>query len=84
VATDEGLEACGLESFRSVCERVHAPVLVIHGDGDELAHHGRGAALAAVTGGELVTVVGGGHFLQARHPVVVNRLIKRFVDKVGR
>jgi pimeloyl-ACP methyl ester carboxylesterase len=84
VASDEGLDACGLESFRSVCQRVRAPVLVIHGDGDELALHARGAALAAVTGGELVTVAGGGHFLQAREPVLVNRLIKRFVDRVGR
>ena len=52
VASDEGMDACGLESFRSVCERVSAPVLVIHGDGDELAHHARGAALATVTGGD--------------------------------
>ena len=73
-----------MESFRTVCERVTLPTLVIHGDGDELAHHARGAALAEVTGGELVTVVDGGHFLQARHPVFVNRLIKRFADKVKR
>jgi pimeloyl-ACP methyl ester carboxylesterase len=84
VASDEGLDACGLASFHSVCERVRAPVLVIHGDGDELARHARGQALAAVTGGELVTVAGGGHFLQAREPVLVNRLIKRFVDGIAR
>jgi pimeloyl-ACP methyl ester carboxylesterase len=84
VASDEGLDACGLESFRIVCQRVRAPVLVIHGDSDELAHHARGAALAEVAGGELVTVAGGGHFLQARDPVLVNRLIKRFVERVGR
>ena len=83
VASDEGLEACGLLSFRSICQRVRAPVLVIHGDDDELAHHSRGAALAAVTGGELVTVAGGGHFLQAREPVFVNRVIKRFVDRIA-
>jgi pimeloyl-ACP methyl ester carboxylesterase len=82
VASDEGLDACGLDSFRPVCERVRAPVLVIHGD-DELAHHARGAALAAVTGGELVTVAGGGHFLQAREPVFVNRVIKRFVGRIA-
>ena len=28
----KGSTACGLASFRSVCERVRAPVLVIHGD----------------------------------------------------
>lgn len=84
VASDEGLDACGLESFRTVCQRVRAPVLVIHGDGDELARHARGAALAAITGGELITVAGGGHFLQARDPVLVNRVIKRFVDGIAR
>jgi pimeloyl-ACP methyl ester carboxylesterase len=84
VASDEGLDACGLASFRSVCQRVRAPVMVIHGDGDELAHHARAVALATVTGGELVTVAGGGHFLQAREPVLVNRLIKRFVDRLRR
>ena len=42
------------------------------------------AGLAAATGGEFVTIVGGGHLLPLRQPVVVNHLIKRFVDRIPR
>ena len=83
VAAHEGLTVCGLESFRAVCQRVKAPVLVIHGDQDKLRPHAQGAALAKVTGGRLVTVAGGGHAAPARDPVLTNRLIKEFVDGLG-
>ena len=56
-----GQQACGLESFRSVCERVAVPVLVIHGDDDQIRPHAGGVALAEITGGRLVTIEGGGH-----------------------
>ena len=59
-------------------------MLVIHGDEDAIQPHAAGAALADITGGELVTIGGGGHGVQARDPVIVNRVIKRFVDRVGR
>ena len=78
----EGLDACSLESFRSVCERVRCPVLVIHGDEDELRPHAQGVALADVTGGSLVTVAGGGHGTNARDPILVNHLIRDFVEQV--
>lgn len=83
VATDEGLGACGWKSFRSVCERVQAPVLVIHGDEDRIRPHAQGAALAEATRGRLVTVVGGGHGTPVRDPVLTNRLIREFVDRVA-
>ena len=70
--------ACG--PFRAVCERVSVPVLVIHGDKDEMSRHANGQALAELTGGQLVTIAGGGHGVLARDPVVVNRAIKRFID----
>jgi predicted glycosyltransferase len=79
---NDGLDACFLESFRSVCQRVRCPVLVIHGDEDELRPHAQGAALADVTGGSLVTIVGGGHGTHARDPILVNHLIRDFVDRV--
>jgi len=75
-----GIDACGRDSFRAVCERVRCPVLVIHGDHDAIRPHAQGAALAGVTGGELVTITGGGHAPLLRDPVVVNRLIKEFTD----
>ncbi|MGD9704807.1 MAG: alpha/beta fold hydrolase [Acidimicrobiia bacterium] len=70
------------DSFRSVCERVSAPVLVIHGDKDRIRPHAAGVALADVTGGRLVTIAGGGHGPQARDPIVVNRLIEEFVTTI--
>ncbi len=65
---NDGLDACFRESFRSVCARVRCPVLVIHGDEDELRPHAQGAALAEVTGGSLVTVEGGGHGIHGARP----------------
>ena len=82
VATDEGFVPAGCGPFRAVCERVSVPVLVIHGDKDEMSVHANGQALAELTGGQLVTIAGGGHGVQARDPVVVNHVIKRFVDGI--
>jgi len=79
---NDGLDACFRESFRSVCARVRCPVLVIHGDEDELRPHAQGAALAEVTGGSLVTVKGAGHGIHGRDPILVNHLIRDFVDRV--
>jgi pimeloyl-ACP methyl ester carboxylesterase/predicted glycosyltransferase len=64
--------------------RVDCPVLVIHGDEDAIAPHTAGAELARLTGGSLVTVEGGGHCLQAREPVLVNRLIRDAVAATPR
>jgi pimeloyl-ACP methyl ester carboxylesterase len=57
---------------------------VIHGDDDAVRSHEQGVALAEATGGELVTIAGGGHTLPLRDPVVVNYLIERFVERVAR
>ena len=84
VTIEDGLFARQRESSRALCGRVGVPVLVIHGDHDEMVPHAAGQALAEITAGELVTIAGGGHGVQARHPVVVNHAIKRFVDQVGR
>ena len=70
------------EDFRAMCERVSAPVLVVHGDADAIRPHDQGAELARSTGGRLVTVAGAGHGVHARHPVLVNGLIKDFVHSL--
>jgi pimeloyl-ACP methyl ester carboxylesterase/predicted glycosyltransferase len=62
--------------------RVRCPTLVISGDQDEVVHPGVHAAVAEATGGELLTIEGGGHAPNAREPVLVNRLIKDFADRV--
>jgi pimeloyl-ACP methyl ester carboxylesterase len=40
-------------------------------------------AAAELTGGALVTIEGGGHCPQARHPVRINLLIREFVESLG-
>ncbi len=77
-----GLDACGRESFAAVCEQVRCPVLVIHGDEDAVMPLARGAALAKVTGGALLTVEGGGHITMGRDPVMFNHAVRQFVDSV--
>ena len=71
------------DDVRELGRRVRAPVLVVHGDSDAVRPHDQGAALAELTGGTLVTVGGAGHGLPARHPVLVNSLIKDFVHGVS-
>lgn len=71
------------EPLKALCAAVRCPTIVIQGDGDILCPHAWGAALAERTGGDLVTVAGGGHILQARHPVLVNRVLRQFIDRVS-
>jgi pimeloyl-ACP methyl ester carboxylesterase len=83
VATHTALALCGLESFRDACARVRCPVLVLHGEEDAIRPHAQGAALAAATGGRIVTLVGSGHAPHARDPVRINLLIREFVESLG-
>jgi pimeloyl-ACP methyl ester carboxylesterase len=69
--------------FRSVVARVVCPVLVVHGEHDRVRPHSAGAALAELTGGDLVTIVGAGHAPHLRDPVFVNRIIRDFVERAG-
>jgi pimeloyl-ACP methyl ester carboxylesterase/predicted glycosyltransferase len=66
------------DEVHALCARVRCPVLVVHGDDDRITPHRRGALLAEATGGELVTIEGGGHMPQARDPVRVNHLLREF------
>jgi pimeloyl-ACP methyl ester carboxylesterase len=69
--------------FRSVVGRVDCPVLVVHGAHDRVRPHSAGAALAELTGGDLVTIVGAGHAPHLRDPVFVNRIIRDFAERAG-
>lgn len=75
--------AVGPERTSALCQQVHQPVLVIHGDQDECQSVERGRALAELTGGELVVFAGVGHAPQAREPITFNLLVKDFVAKVA-
>ena len=67
------------EDFADMCARVRCPVLVIHGEGDLVRPLRQGQALAAATGGELVTIEGAGHIPNGRDPVKVNLLLRDFI-----
>ena len=79
---DAGIDLPIGGDFRELCGRVRCPVLVIHGDEDALHAHARGAALAEATGGQLVALEGSGHFPQARDPVMINLLLREFVERL--
>src|SRR5690606_4865046 len=60
--------------------RIRCPVLVIHGDRDEVVPHGKGVRVAELCGGRLLTMEGSGHAPHARHPARVNLLIREFIE----
>ncbi len=67
----------------ALCAQVRCPVIVVHGDADSIAPLQNGERLAAATGSPMVTVEGAGHGIPARDPVMVNRLIKEFVERTA-
>jgi pimeloyl-ACP methyl ester carboxylesterase/predicted glycosyltransferase len=63
--------------YRKTC----CPLLIIHGDRDQIVPYERGRAVAEVTGGELVTIEAGGHNPLGRFPAKCNDLINDFLDR---
>jgi pimeloyl-ACP methyl ester carboxylesterase/UDP:flavonoid glycosyltransferase YjiC (YdhE family) len=61
--------------------RLRPPLLVTQGDEDGLVPADRGGAFAAVTGADLVQLVGVGHCPHARHPVRFNLLLRDFAER---
>ena len=41
--------------------KIRCPMLIIHGDDDQIQPYARAKAVAEVTGAEFVTIAGGGH-----------------------
>jgi pimeloyl-ACP methyl ester carboxylesterase/predicted glycosyltransferase len=66
------------EEQRRIAASITCPVLVIHGDEDQIVPHESGRRLAELTGGSLVTMAGSGHSPQARDPVRINLLLRDF------
>lgn len=65
---------------KALCAKVTCPVLVIHGDADKVRAFGQGAALAEATNGTLFRAVGCGHGVLGRQPVMVNLLVREFLE----
>jgi pimeloyl-ACP methyl ester carboxylesterase len=83
VLSQLGAQPASRAEVEAILRRIRCPVLVVHGSDDRVRPHAVGAAVAELTGGRLVTVEGGGHCPQARHPVLVNLLIRGFVETLG-
>ena len=67
----------GEEMYR----RVKCPVLMIHGDNDQIQPYQRAQLVAELTGAELFTIPGGGHNPLGRFPAKCNDLINEFLDR---
>ncbi len=63
--------------------KLRCPALVLHGDADRITPLSDGVALARALGAPLEVVTGGGHCVNARHPVWFNARVRRFVDEVS-
>lgn len=66
----------------AVLRSVACPVLVISGTEDRCQPQQRFADVARLTGGEHLVLEGAGHLPMAREPVVVNKAIRSFVDRM--
>jgi pimeloyl-ACP methyl ester carboxylesterase/predicted glycosyltransferase len=70
-----------LDVGEAMYRKIRCPLLLIHGDNDQIQPHGRAEAVAEITGAELVTIRGGGHNPLGRHPAKCNTLIVDFLDR---
>ena len=68
-----------LEEATRLAQSLSCPVLVIHGDDDEIVLHANGVALAELSGGRLLTMEGSGHCPHVRAPVAVNLALREFL-----
>jgi pimeloyl-ACP methyl ester carboxylesterase len=69
------------DSALRLCGHVSCPTLVIQGSADAVVGPTRGAAVAAaIPDAQLITLDGCGHAPHLRHPVVVNLLLREFID----
>ncbi len=75
------IDAPGLDAVaaRQAVAAISCPVLVIHGDADEIAPLDKGAELARLAHGDLRVVAGAGHEPELREAAQTNRLIDDFL-----
>lgn len=61
--------------------RIQRPMLMIHGDDDQIQPFARAKLVAEITGAELVTITRGGHNPLGRYPAKCNTAITEFLDR---
>jgi pimeloyl-ACP methyl ester carboxylesterase/predicted glycosyltransferase len=64
--------------------RVRCPSLVIHSADDEITSVTRGREMGRVLGAEFIELSGSGHIPSVREPVLFNRILRDFIDRVHR
>jgi pimeloyl-ACP methyl ester carboxylesterase len=72
----------GATEARRLAREVRCPSLVVHGTEDRIVALETARQLASALGCSLETVAGGGHCVNARHPVWFNLRVRRFVEEV--
>jgi pimeloyl-ACP methyl ester carboxylesterase/predicted glycosyltransferase len=82
-ATAVARAGLGPAEAEAVCRAVTCPVLMVHGDRDEIVPCAAGARVAELTGGTLVTVPGGGHGIPLRDPVRFTLLVAGFAESLA-
>jgi pimeloyl-ACP methyl ester carboxylesterase/predicted glycosyltransferase len=70
-----------LDVSETMYRKIGCPVLVIHGDNDQIAPYAMGKLVAGLTGAEFVTIPDGGHDPLGRIPAKCNSLIVDFLDR---
>jgi pimeloyl-ACP methyl ester carboxylesterase/predicted glycosyltransferase len=81
--TGPGVAEPDAAAAEAICRQVRCPVLIVHGDQDGIVPYETGVALARWTGGNMVTIRGGGHAPTMRDPVQANLLIRGFAESIG-
>jgi len=71
----------GIDMSEAMYRKIECPVLMMHGDNDQIQPHDRAQSVAALIGAEFVTLPGGGHNPLARFPGKCNTLIDNFLDR---
>ncbi|WP_245644642.1 alpha/beta hydrolase [Nocardioides jensenii] len=79
-----GLEGAVNDPLEPACARVRCPVAVVHGDHDQIRPWGVGRRLAELTGGSFTRLEGVGHGPPGRHPVLVNTMVRAFMEGLDR
>lgn len=69
------------DATKSMFRKIRCPMMVIHGDDDQIQPHARGKLVAELAGAEFVTFPAGGHNLLGRFPAKCNALIVDFLTR---
>jgi pimeloyl-ACP methyl ester carboxylesterase len=78
-----GIEAPSPPDIRAAARQLQCEVLVLHGSDDTVCHPSMGRRLADDADAPLITLEGSGHGPPMRDPVLVNLLIKQFVERTA-